>query len=359
MSKKSMLAKSTLCPQCSNPAKKNGSFIRKRSRAKIQRFYCEPCSLAFSKQTTNITSKQHRPDLNEKIFHMICNGMGVRRIAQALNTTPKTVQKKIQFLAFLCDKFHNMHFTNWKVKPKFQFDEMWAVESDRANTLTIPIVVERDSYFIVSARSAHTFSITRTHSTRGYNNLKRQAKIAVRDTVILKTLDKVSTMKPHGRIVMDTDGKTQYPDFLDVVFGSRLVHNRYNAGIKSEAIKLFPINNTMACMRAEISKVKREGWYQTQDNTWLNAHLVIYTVYYNYFRTKKYTVSGVGLSIINASGKPQKVFENKTPAMNLGIFDEPLSFKFLMENYMPKSIPTPKRASIPLVGYSPPLKKSA
>lgn len=128
MVSKSLTSKKTLCPQCNNSAKKNGSFIRKRSRAKIQRFYCEHCSLAFSKQSKSITSGQHRPDLNEKIFEMLCNGMGIRRIANSLKTTPKTVQKKIKFLAILCDKFHSTHFVNWKVKPRFQFDEMWAVE---------------------------------------------------------------------------------------------------------------------------------------------------------------------------------------------------------------------------------------
>lgn len=287
--------------------------------------------------------------------------MGVRRIAQALNTTPKTVQKKIQFLAILCDRFQNTHFTNWKVKPIFQFDEMWATEGMRSNTLTIPMVVERESYFIVSARSAHTNSITGTPSTRGANNFRRKAKISVRDAVILKTLDKANKMKPNGRIVMDTDGGTMYPTFLNQVFGPRLVHNRYNAGIPSEAIKLFPINNTMACMRAEVGKVKREGWYQTKDNTWLNAHLAIYTVYYNYFRIKKYKISDYTLNIVSvgATSKSKKKYEHKTPAMKLGIFDKPISFKFLVEQFKPKAIPTSKAPTLLRIGNNLKSKKTA
>ncbi len=358
MVSKSLISKKTLCPQCNNPSKKNGSFLRKRSRAKIQRFYCEHCSLAFSKQSKSITSRQHRPDLNEKIFEMLCNGVGVRRIAQSLKTTPKTVQNKIKFLAIICDRFHNNHFINWKVKPRFQFDEMWAVEGRRENTLTIPLVVEKESYFIVSSRSAHTYSKTGIASIKGWSDLKRKAKIDIRDIIILKTLDRVNKMKPNGRIVMDTDKATMYPYFLSQVFGSRLIHNRYNAGIKAEAMKLFPVNNTMACMRAEISKVKREGWYQSQDNMWLNAHLAIYTVYYNYFRVKKYTVPNRGLSIVSGSGKVKKTFEYKTPAMKLGIFDKPISFRFLMDSCTPKDIPV-KGSSVPLIGYKSPLKKSA
>jgi hypothetical protein len=284
---------------------------------------------------------------------MVSNGMGVRRIAQALNTTPKTVQNKIKFLAILCDKFQRTHFTNWKVKPRFQFDEMWSVEKNRSNTLTIPLVVEEESYFIVASRSAHTNSLNRYPSAKAHSDTKRQSKISARDLIILRTLDRVNEMKPNGRIIMDTDRKVPYPDFLEKVFGSRLVHNKYNAGIPEEAIKLFPINNTMACMRAEISKVKRESWYLTKDNTWLNAHLAIYTVYYNYFRIKKYTVAERGLMVVPQNGlvaeKSAKTFEHKTPAMKLGIFGKPISFKFLLENYEHKSISTKASNAVPLI----------
>lgn len=347
MSLKSLKTKDILCPNCDKPAKKNGSFIRKRSRVKVQRFHCQPCALAFSKQSTNITKRQHRPDLNEKVFHMICNGMGVRRIAQVLNTTPKTVQNKIKFLAVLCEKFHRNHFTNWQVKPRFQFDEMWSVEKGETHTLTVPVVVEKESYFIVSVRSAHTYSKHRYPIVKARSDAKRRDKINMRDLVILQTLDRVNMMKPVGPIIMDTDGETRYPQFLQQVFGSRLVHHRY-VSTTEEAIKLFPINNTMACMRAELGKVKRESWYISQNHIWLNAHLAIYTVYYNYFRVKKYTKHEQGLVVVPPNGKAKKQWEHKTPAMKLGIFKGPISFRFLMENYEPKAIPASVDNVVPI-----------
>lgn len=275
---------------------------------------------------------------------MICNGMGVRRIAQVLNTTPKTVQNKIKFLAVLCEKFHLNHFTNWQVKPRFQFDEMWSVKKGETHTLTIPVVVEKESYFIVSARSAHIYSKHRYRSVKARSDNNRRDKINVWDLVILQAIDRVNIMKPCGRIIMDTDGETRYPQFLQQVFGNRLVHNRYVASIPEEAIKLFPINNTMACMRAELGKVKRESWYISQNHTWLNAHLAIYTVYYIYFRVKKFTKHQQGLAVVLPSGKTKKRWDHKTPAMKLGIFKAPISFKFLMANYEPKAIPAPADA---------------
>lgn len=281
--------------------------------------------------------------------------MGIRRIAQALHTTPKTVQKKIKFLAILCEKFHLQHFGNWKVKPRFQFDEMWSVERNRFDTLTIPMVVEKESYFIVCARSAHTNSLSGHPSIKNFSDYKRWGKISVRDLMILKALDRVNVMKPNGRIIIDTDKKIPYMNFLKQVFGSRLVHKRYNASIPLEAKKLFPINNTMACMRAEIGKVKREGWYLTKDNTWLNAHLAIYTVYYNYFRVKKCTKAQWKMPPVPVVGvsKIKREWEHKTPAMKLGIFDEPISFKFLLENYESKAIPATTNNVVPITRQLP------
>lgn len=113
-------------------------------------------------------------------------------------------------------------------------------------------------------------------------------------------------------------------------------------------------------MRAELGKVKRVGWYLTKDNMWLNAHLAIYTVYYNYFRVKKYTKPHWTLPTIPvvAGKKPKKEWEHKTPAMKLGIFDEPISFRFLVENYEPKAIPTTASNVIP-IGRQLPSKKVA
>lgn len=111
-------------------------------------------------------------------------------------------------------------------------------------------------------------------------------------------------------------------------------------------------------MRAELGKVKRESWYISQNHIWLNAHLAIYTVYYNYFRVKKYTKHEQGLVVVPPSGKTKKQWEHKTPAMKLGIFKDPISFRFLMENYESKAIPAPAANVVPIT-HQLPTKKSA
>lgn len=361
------------CPRCASALlKKNGSYAKKRSRVKVQRFLCLSCHRTFIPEAPHY--KQKRPDLNEKIFHLLCNGVGIRRIAQILSITPRTVQKKIKVLAVLCDSFQNTHMGKWTKEPVFQFDEMWSLENGGLNALTIAVAVEKESYFLVWSRSAHTNSNKGTPTERNKADKKRRHKLGFRLTEICRVLSKCHQMKPHGKMVVMTDKKIEYERLLQRMFGPRLVHLRYNAGDEEELKKLFPINNTMACMRAEMAKLRRRGWYLTKDNMWLNAHLAIYAVYYNYFRVKAYTIPPAECpvvvspppEVVDESGvskkpkKPKKYFKRETPAMRLGIFDKPLTFKFLMENFGPKYIPVAGRSAevVPL-GHQLPLRKAS
>jgi hypothetical protein len=63
----------------------------------------------------------------------------------------------------------------------------------------------------------------------------------------------------------------------------------------------------------------------------------------------KYTKQERGLIVVPPASEvalksPKKSYEHKTPAMKLRIFDEPISFKFLMDNYEQKFISAKARA---------------
>jgi len=329
--------KSPHCPRCSsNKIRKNGFYRRQRNRRQVQRYQCGECRLTFSDQSFHITYRQKRPDLLEEIMKTTCNGVGIRRSAVVLKTTVTTIQKKIKLLALICESFHDFHMRKWTKKPKFQFDEMWAIEGDRENPLTIPVAIERDSYFIVAAQSAHTHSKISIPSAKAENDRLRMHKIILQNNIIENTLRKCRHMKPKGRIYIETDKKTNYPTILENVFGKDwIIHKRFDSKLESE--RLFPINNTMACMRSEKPMLRRRSWHFTKDTTWLNHNLHIYMVFYNYIRKKKYTKSSETLNFTNPKtgeirAKTFRTFAHKTPAMQLGIFDDPISFEFIIKN---------------------------
>ena len=106
-----------LCPHCSSgKTTKSGKYRRKRSRQIIQRYKCSNCNQTFSNQTLSKTYKQKRPDLNQKVLEGLSSGTGIRKMAMNLRTTKKTIQRKVKFLAVVCDVFHKRYMGKWDVK---------------------------------------------------------------------------------------------------------------------------------------------------------------------------------------------------------------------------------------------------
>jgi len=313
------------CSSChSENTKKIGFFRRKRNHRKIQRYLCKDCKTSFSNQTFSITYQQKRPDLNTQILSYISTGTGIRRTAKETHTSKKTVQRKIKFLAKVCDKFHQENMSKWtrKGKPQFVFDEMETIESTRTNTIHIPTVVEKESYFIVGIDALYASS--RSHypnKKKDYNELHKE-EISNKNLYTKKVLGSCRKMKPQGRIVVYSDEKPGYAKMVKEVFGDLGVHLTFNAAEEDEKNKLFPVNNTMACLRAENAMLRRATWYVCKDKNMLSNHLKIYTFHHNYVREKGYTVG------YTKSGcrKP----EEKTPAQHLGICDKVIEPKTLV-----------------------------
>lgn len=182
--------------------------------------------------------------------------------------------------------------------------------------------MELDSYFIVAARAAYDYCKSGMPSIKAFYDSRRAAGIAEQDKILKRAVKRCLLMKPNGRIVIETDRKTTYPQIISQVVGSRLVHTRYNAGDDIEKKKLFPVNNAIACLRAEKAMMRRESWYVSKHKDWLNRQLSLYLFYHNYIRIKRYT---------RYEGD-KRFFDKKTPAMHLGIFDRPISFEYVLKH---------------------------
>lgn len=316
------------CPHCKSESTiKFGVFVRKRTRTHVQRYRCKDCGDTFSDQTLSKTYRQHRPDLNAKILEDKGSGKGIRRMALTFRTTKKTVQRKVKFLAQACDDFHRKHMSEWtrSPKPRFQFDEMQTFESDRINTLTVPVAVEVDSHFIVGAIAAYEASHSHyPNATKKSHNERNAAEIARKDEIIKDTLKMCRVMKPEGRIVIESDKKRAYPKYMKDCFADLGVHIEYLASDEEQKKNLFSINNIMACLRADNAMLRRSSWHICKDKNYLSDHLKIYTFYSNYLKVKGYKE--------RVPGQKKKKVVYKTPAMHLGIFNTPVRTQFLLEN---------------------------
>jgi len=317
-----ILAKISNCPHCgSRQIKKDGRFQRKRNHQIVQRYKCTQCFKSFSDQTFHPTYRHKRPDLNKKVMEIVSVGVGVRKTALIHRTTKKTVQRKILWLANVCEMFHKEYMDKWmrSPKPRFQFDEFESMEQNRVHTLTLPAVVEVDSHFIVDVMSVRTTSRCQYPYLKDDYEDEYKDQIKLRHRYIKRVLGACRKMKPKGRIVVESDKKKTYPSYMAEIFGENGVHLEYDASKEKNKKKLFSINNSIACMRANISMLRRKTWHICKSMEMLNAHLSIYKFFGNYFLEKMYKI-GDG---------ERKRRVKMTPAMHLGILNEPVGIEFL------------------------------
>jgi len=249
------------CLKCSSEhVIKKGFYTRKRNRQKIQKYQCLDCKTCFSVQSFQKDYRQKKPDLNQQILEAASSGMGVRRLAKNLRTTKNTIQRKILFLGLETDNFQQEHEDEWTTfKPRFQMDEMETFENRKTNTVKIPVIVERESYFIVSMKALRDKSRSYKQCGRDYYNNKHSNEINQKNKDMEDLMLSCTKMKKEGRIVVETDKFSTYPAILKSSIGDRLVHVKYDA--KKETDKLFPINNTMACMRDDVALLRRRSWH--------------------------------------------------------------------------------------------------
>jgi hypothetical protein len=264
----------------------------------------------------------------QKILENLGSGMGIRKLAMTLRTTKNTIQKKVKFLADECEKFQNKFMTEWDEKPQFQFDEMESYEHSRHATLGVPVIVEKKSHFIVGVIAQYKSSRSQYPPLRDKHNLAHGKEIGHKEKIIKEQLKLCRSMKPEGRIVIDTDKHKSYPKYIKDVFGKDGVHITYNAGDETEKQRLFPVNNVCGCLRADVAMLRRNTWHGCKDKEMLSNRLKIYTFVSNFLKKKTYSETWV-----DENGKKKKrVLSVETPAMKMGIFDYPLGYQFLMNS---------------------------
>lgn len=317
------------CPNCSSDKTAYyGKYKRKRSRQLIQRYKCTSCGKTFSDQTLSKTYKQKRPDLNQKILEGLGLGMGIRKIALKYRTTKNTVQKRVKFLADICDKFQKKYMTEWDVKPQFQFDEMETYEHSSHATLGIPVIVEKKSHFIIGAIGQYIRSRSQYPPLRDKHNFAHSKEISAKERIIKEQLNLCRYMKPQGRIVIDTDKHKSYPKYMEDVFGQDVVHIQYKSDDETENQRLFPVNNICGCLRADVAMLRRDTWHGCKDKDMLTARLKIYTFISNYFKKKEYSRTWKD----DLGKKHKTILSVETPAMKLGILDAPVGCIFLLNH---------------------------
>jgi len=274
--------------------RRHGSYVARCRPHPVPRFRCRSCGRTFSRQTFRMDYRDHRPDLNARLFVLLASGVGLRQSARELGLSRRCTELKFHKLA---RHLRRLNLTLRGPLPpgsRLQLDELETYEG-RRNTrpLSVPVLIETSSRFLIWAESATIRPSGRMTEARKraiaedeirYGRRKDRSRRSVQ-----RTLQRGADMAGQlVTVVLDTDEKPSYPGLAERAFGAeRLVHFQTNSREPRTVWNpLFPINHTEAMARDLMGRLRRDTWLGSKHRRYLDLALQVFMAYRNYVRRR-------------------------------------------------------------------------
>ena len=291
------------CPNraCPEHLRPRGRFFTRRGfydplcRAhRVPRFRCRSCGRGFSRQTFRADYRDHRPDLNAKLFLSMATGIGLRQTARNLGLSLRCTELKFRKIA------RHLRRLNLNLRgplpegSSLQFDELETYEG-RRNTrpLSLPMLIERDSRFVIWAESAPIrprgrISKERAEAIEADERRYGRRKDLSRRSVYRTLRRGAPLVEDLSSVTLFTDEKSSYPTIAREVFGEkRLGHHTTNSKLARMTWNpLFPINSAEAMARDLTGRLRRESWLVSKKRRYLDLGVQVWMAYRNYVRRR-------------------------------------------------------------------------
>lgn len=270
------------CPHClSTHIQKKSYYFVKHSRSKLRRYFCVACNKSFSNQTSSPTYKQHKPQLNLKLFHLLTDGVSARAASRILGCTKNTVDRKFLWLGQFAESLLKQNTPT--PANTWMFDEMESIEHTKLKPLTIPLCVD-SKYQILAISSAKIPAKGKLASISQSKYGPRPSHRADNVNELLLQLAKL----PHPQNII-TDGSALYKKLIRKYFPTTshlIVNSQKLLKLKREKIyskdyklitdPMFPLNQRCAKLRNDIRRLTRRSWCTTKKLENLILHLNLY-----------------------------------------------------------------------------------
>jgi hypothetical protein len=214
-------------------------------------------------------------------------------MAMILNTTRRTIERKIIFLGKLSKQKHQ-YFLKTLTKQdlaSLQFDDLLTSHHTKLKPVSVSTVITKPSRKILSVAVSviPAFGLLAKISREKYG--ERKSELLEKLNAMFEDL--ALTLPIEGEI--DTDKHKTYPKVIKKHL-PKWTHNQYKSDpatvagqgeLKNNSTDpLFYINHTLAMMRANINRLVRRTWNTTKNLNRLEDHLWIYIGFHNEYLTK-------------------------------------------------------------------------
>ena len=278
----------------------------------IPRFTCKFCERSFSRQTFRADYRDHYPHLNARLYELLSNGMGLRQSARILGLSLQGLQDKFRKIARHLWHVHRNLTSAFPEGVEFQLDEMETFETSRNRPLTLPILIETSSMFIVAAECAsirRSGRKSRAQEKALEEDEKRFGRRKDRSRPAIRRVMQAAARHCAGlaRVRLRTDQKKAYPPLARAVFGAdRLIHRQFSSKLRRDTMNpLFRINHMNAMSRYLKGRLRRRTWLVSKIGKFLDAQLAYFITFMNYVR-------------------PRFNYDVQTPAEMLGFTPRPM-----------------------------------
>ncbi len=273
---------------------KHGSYRARCRPRPIPRFLCKECDRTFSRQTFRVDYRDHRPDLNGRLFWLLASGVGLRQSARTLGLSLRCTELKARKLGRHLRRLHVNLSGELPTETRLQLDELETYET-RRNTrpLSVSVLIESESRFVIWAEAAPIRPRGKMTKARLVAIEAEERRFGPRRDLsrwsLCRTLRRGAALfAPGSTVLVDTDEKTTYPGLLREAFlGKHLVHRTTNSKLERNTRNpLFPINQTEAIARDLMGRLRRESWLVSKRRRWLDVALHVFIAYRNYVRRR-------------------------------------------------------------------------
>jgi transposase-like protein len=269
---------------------RSGCYVADCHDQPVPRFRCRLCKRSFSRQTFRHSRSDRRPECNVPLLQLLVSGVGLRKAAEMLRLDLHSVQRKKLKIGATCRLMHANLCTRLPEGRTYLLDEEESYERLSIRPLTVPLLIEHRTWFVVAATAGSIRRLAPRGTRRRAWQERDERKHGRRPDESSATVELVLrelARRTSGSLILRSDEKRTYATIGKRVFGTRLAHvttsgraprNRHNP--------LFAINNTIAMTRCYLGRLRRRSWLVSKNKERLQNHLHIYIAYRNYVRRR-------------------------------------------------------------------------
>lgn len=269
----------------------HGRYKPKCRKEPVPRFLCKTCGRSFSRQTFRHDYRDHRPDLNATLFQLLTSSVGLRQVSRLLRCGVRCPQQKLAKMGLTLAGLRDNLCPKLPEGRAFVMDEEETFEGASIRPLTMPVLIDRETWFVVDVAVGSIRRLAREGTRRRAAQDAEEAKRGIRadesSVCTERVLRTLASKCPEGAVLLQTDMKSSYATLARQVFGERLVHETTSSKlVRDKHNPLFPINVTLAMTRDNCGRLRRKSWLVTKLAARLRDQMQLFAVYRNFVRNR-------------------------------------------------------------------------